>query len=162
RFVDRGDGILALVHPVDNAPRTLLLGTVIPLLGRMLRDHNMRCPNRALRMRAVLHAGEVHYDSQGCYGEAIHLALRLVDAATVKRHLEMSVSPLVLVVSDLIFQTVVRHGYQHINDLDFTTTVDIQMAGRTHRGYLQRTRQVPVVSPNDWATDEEAAYSVSS
>jgi hypothetical protein len=25
RFIDRGDGILALIHPVDKAPKTILL-----------------------------------------------------------------------------------------------------------------------------------------
>jgi hypothetical protein len=30
RFIDRGDGILALIHPVDQAPKALLLNHTVP------------------------------------------------------------------------------------------------------------------------------------
>ena len=40
RFVDRGDGILALIHPVDQAPKALLLNRAVPMLGRLLSDYN--------------------------------------------------------------------------------------------------------------------------
>ena len=30
RFVDRGDGILALIHPVDQAPKAVVLNRAIP------------------------------------------------------------------------------------------------------------------------------------
>ena len=33
-FEDRGDGLLALIHPVDQAPAALLLSQVVPLLAR--------------------------------------------------------------------------------------------------------------------------------
>ena len=83
RFIDRGDGILALIHPVDKAPKTILLNSVIPALSRLLSDYNASLPGasraqRSLRVRAVVHAGEVHYDANGCFGEALDVAFRLL------------------------------------------------------------------------------------
>ena len=40
RFIDRGDGILALIHPVDQAPKALLLTRVVPLLSQLLAEYN--------------------------------------------------------------------------------------------------------------------------
>ena len=90
RFIDRGDGILALIHPVDQAPKTLLLNRVFPLLSQLLTDYNASLPQhsqlqRQLRIRVVMHAGEVHYDANGCFGEALEIAFRLLDADRVKR-----------------------------------------------------------------------------
>ena len=36
-FEDRGDGLLALIHPVDQVPTALLLSRVVPLLARMVQ-----------------------------------------------------------------------------------------------------------------------------
>ncbi len=43
-FSDRGDGLLALIHPVDQAPVTLLLSRVVPLLGRLVSSYNAGLP----------------------------------------------------------------------------------------------------------------------
>ena len=86
QFTDRGDGILALIHPVDQAPTAALLKTAVPALSQLLADYNESLPRasrpqRQLRVRAVVHAGEVHYDANGCFGEALDIAFRLLDAA---------------------------------------------------------------------------------
>src|SRR2546421_9691310 len=41
-LVDRGDGILALIRPVDQMPKTRLLDTVMPMLGTLLAKHAAR------------------------------------------------------------------------------------------------------------------------
>ena len=51
-FIDRGDGLLALIHPVDVAPKVLLLSPVIPSSNRLLADYNTN-----LRPRADLNDG---------------------------------------------------------------------------------------------------------
>ncbi len=140
-FADRGDGILALIHPVDQAPKTLLINQAIPGLARLLGAHNSslpvtRDPRRQLRLRAVLHAGEIHYDDNGCFGEALDIAFRLLDAAAVRRALQRTHAPLVLVVSGDIFRSVVRHGYDGIDEHAFAPHVRIQIAGHQHRGWL--------------------------
>lgn len=147
--LDRGDGILALVHPVDNAPKTVLLGTVLPTLSMLLRRHNIRKPELALRMRAVVHAGEIHYDGRGCFGEAVDLSCRLLDAPELKRRLVRTGAPLILVVSEDIFNAVVRHGYDGIDTESFEPLAHhVVLAGRKHRGWVTvpETGMIPVQS----------------
>ena len=140
-FTDRGDGILALIHPVDQAPKTVLLNVAVPALARLLADHNSsqpvaRRPERRLRLRAVLHAGEIHYDDNGCFGEALDVAFRLLDAAPVKKRLQLTTAPLVLVISEDIFRSIVRHGYGGIDQRSFDPLVRVQIAGHRYRGWV--------------------------
>src|SRR5690348_13324476 len=44
RYVDRGDGLLALIHPVDQAPKALLLNRAIPAFRNLLADYNASLP----------------------------------------------------------------------------------------------------------------------
>jgi hypothetical protein len=141
RFVDRGDGILALIHPVDKAPKAFLLNRVIPVLNRLLTEYNaglprLGQPQRQLRIRVVLHAGEVHYDANGCFGEALDVAFRLLDAARVKRALRETADPLILVVSGDIYSSVVRHGYDGIDQQAFHPLVRVHIAGKRYPGWI--------------------------
>lgn len=134
-LIDRGDGILALVYPVDQAPKALLLNSVIPILSRLLADYGTRYPDHQFRLRAVVHAGEVHYDSNGCFGEALDIAFRLLDAPKVKRKLRQSAASLVLVVSDDIYRSVIRHRYHGIDEDTFECLVYV-LAGQRRRGWI--------------------------
>ena len=98
RYIDRGDGLLALIHPVEQAPKALLLNHAIPALNRLLTDYNASLPHssrpqRQLRVRVVAHAGDVHYDANGCFGEALDVAFRLLDAIPVKKALRETSRP---------------------------------------------------------------------
>lgn len=141
RFIDRGDGILALFHPVDQVPKALLLNRAVPLLSRLLTEYNASLPRnsqrqRQLRIRIVVHAGEVHYDANGCFGEALDVACRLLDAARVKRALQEIADPLILVVSGDIYSSVVRHGYDGIDHETFHQVVRVHVAGRRYPGWI--------------------------
>ena len=141
RFIDRGDGLLALIHPVDQAPKALLLNRAVPVLSRLLTDYNAGLPQhsrpqRQLRVRVVMHAGEVHYDANGCFGESLDVAFRLLDAARVKRALREMADPLILVVSADIYGSVVRHGYDGIDHEAFHQMVRVQVAGRRYPGWI--------------------------
>jgi class 3 adenylate cyclase len=141
RFIDRGDGILALIHPVDQAPKALLLNRVVPALSQLLASYNAnlppaRSPQRQLRVRAVVHAGEVHYDANGCFGEALDIAFRLLDAAHVKKALREAVGPLTLVVSADIYRSVVRQGYRGIDQHAYQPLVRVHIAGCRHQGWI--------------------------
>ncbi|HZR53128.1 MAG TPA: hypothetical protein VFB06_26895 [Streptosporangiaceae bacterium] len=147
RFIDRGDGVLALIHPVDQAPKALLLNRAIPAFSRLLADHNASLPRlsrtqRQLRIRVVVHAGEVHYDANGCFGEALDVAFRLLDAAQVKRGLRETAGPLILVVSGEIYSSVVRHGYEGIDQHAFHSLVRVQIAGNRHLGWIHTPQEV--------------------
>ena len=141
RYIDRGDGLLALIHPVDRAPKALLLNRVIPALSNLLADHNASLPHpsrlqRQLRVRVVTHAGDVRYDANGCFGETLDVAFRLLDAAPVKRALRETANPLVLVISGDIYSSVVRHSYDGIDQRAFHPLVRIQIAGRRYPGWI--------------------------
>jgi class 3 adenylate cyclase len=141
RFIDRGDGVLALIHPVDQAPKALLLNRAVPAFNRLLTDHNASLPRtsrtqRQLRVRVVVHAGEIHYDTNGCFGEALDVAFRLLDASRVKRTLREAAGPLILVVSGDIYSSVVRHGYDGIDQHAFHPLVRVQIAGNRHLGWI--------------------------
>ena len=152
RFTDRGDGLLALVHPVDQAPKALLLNRVVPALGKLLLDYNAAIPpgglqRHQLRVRVVVHAGEVHYDTNGCFGEALDIAFRLLDAPAVKKTLRTTAGPLTLVISGDIYHTIVRHSYDDIDQHNFHSLVRVRIAGNRYAGWIyipEATRQPKV------------------
>ncbi|MCR6483397.1 hypothetical protein M8542_11260 [Amycolatopsis sp. OK19-0408] len=136
KFVDRGDGLLCLVRPLDQVPKPVLLATVVPALSRLVADHNARKPESAFRLRVAVHAGEVHSDPRGLYGEDVDIACRLVDAPELKRFLRESSGPVVLVVSQEIHRSVVRHGYPGIDQRAFTQAVHAKLGAERLRGWL--------------------------
>jgi hypothetical protein len=141
RFVDRGDGLLALIYPVKQAPKAILLNRAIPAFSRLLGDYNASLLRTGvsyrLRVRIVLHAGEVRYDSHGCFGEALDIAFRLLDDARVKRALRATADPLILVISGDIYRSVVRHEYDGLDQPPFQSFGCIQVAGNRHPGWIQ-------------------------
>ncbi len=141
RLTDRGDGVLALVRPVDEVPKTLLLERLMPTLSALLDTYNSCASafdrsDRRLRLRAVIHSGEIHDDGRGFFGEALDVAFRLLDAAPVKKMLRRSSAPLVLVVSEEIFWSIVSQGYGGIDERAYAPLVRVQVAGRQRRGWV--------------------------
>lgn len=135
-FVDRGDGALCLVRPVDQAPKPVLLTTVVPTLAELLDKHAESHPELAFRLRVAVHAGEVHYDSRGPYGEDVDIACRFVDAKELRRQLGITAAPLVLVISPEMHRSVVRHGYPGIDHTTYFQTVPIKVGTQRLRGWL--------------------------
>jgi len=105
---DLGDGILALVPP--DVPKALLVEQLPPVLVRLLDAHNAshRAEER-IRLRLVLHAGEVHHDEHGVSGGALVHAFRLVDLSLLKAALAASPGVLAVIVSSWFYDEVVRH-----------------------------------------------------
>lgn len=134
-LADRGDGILVLIKPHDEVPKTVLLERLIPLLATLLAEYNAQVTQPALRMRlrAVVHAGEVHMDKRGCYGAAIDVAIRLLDSPRVKKALKQAAAPLVLVISDEIYSGIVCHGY--VDGGTCFAPVWVRVGTRRHRGW---------------------------
>jgi hypothetical protein len=132
-FTDRGDGLLALVNPAEQA---LLLSHVIPAFGQFLAGYNASLPpQRRLRVRVVLHAGEVRDDDNGCFGEALDVACRLLDAPEARAALRTAPAPLLLVVSGDIYQSAVCRGHSATGRETFRHLVTVQVAGREHPGW---------------------------
>jgi len=109
----------------------------MPALTQYLADYNASLPrvgraHRQLRIRVVMHAGEVHYDGNGCFGEALDIAFRLLDAPGVKKALRAAADPLTLVISGDIYRTIVRHGYDGIDPRAFRPLIRVHMAGHRY------------------------------
>lgn len=133
---DRGDGVMLLFRPDDDVPKTLLLGELIPKLAALLVEHNAAVtrPGLELRLRVAFHAGEVHGDGWGFYGEDIDVACRLLDSPSVKKSLqEAATAPLVLVISEEIHSAIVRHEYVDIGPQVSSVRVRV---GRLRRGLV--------------------------
>ncbi|TDC74613.1 hypothetical protein [Actinomadura sp. 7K507] len=140
-YVDRGDGMLVLVRPLDEVPKTLLLHPVVPILSALLAEYNSEpviAPggDRRIRIRVVVHAGEVHSDGRGNFGEALDVAFRLLDSPETKDALRRVRAPLVLVVSDDIYHSIVRHGYEGIRADSYVPAVRQRVNGRSHLGWV--------------------------
>lgn len=134
-FLDRGDGAIALIHPADTVPKTLLLNTFIPMLSEQLAVHGMT--SNKFRLRAAVHSGHVHSDRRGMFGEDLDVTVRLLDSPELKARLRRTSAPLVLVVSDHIYRSVIRHGYDGIDERTFEPLVHLRIGGLSYQGWVQ-------------------------
>jgi class 3 adenylate cyclase len=140
-LADRGDGVLALIRPADEIPKTLLLNPLVPVLVTLLAERNASLSatdrvRRELRLRVVIHAGEIHHDGKGYFGEALDVAFRLLDAPRLKDRLRQVMTPLVVVVSEDIYWSIVQHEYDGIPGSAFEPLVRVTVAGRRRRGWV--------------------------
>ena len=117
---DRGDGMIifvpAAVSKID------IFDPVVPSLSAALREHNsMTAQATRIRLRVAVHAGEVLRGPFGWVGTDLNLTCRLVNSQPLYRELvRRPYSDLVLVVSEVIHQTVVRHGHRGIDPFGYT------------------------------------------
>lgn len=152
-FTDRGDGVLVLLRPTDEFPKPLLLSRLIPALASLLAAYNSAIPladqPRILRLRAVIHAGEVHHDANGPFGEDLDVAFRLLDAPRFKALLRDGTASMAVVASDYIYQSIIRHGYDGIDDEAFLPLVTVTVGFQRRRGWvhLPHVSRFPVVVP---------------
>jgi len=126
-FMDRGDGLLVLI---DLAEEVYLLSRVVPVFAQLLDGYNAGLPpQRRLRVRIVVHAGEVRDDDNGCFGEALDIACRLLDAPEAKAALKAASGSLLLVASGTGRAAADLGEPGH---LPFT----VRVAGREHPGLV--------------------------
>jgi class 3 adenylate cyclase len=138
RFTDRGDGLLALIDPAD---RALLVHLVIPVFSHLLASYNASLPHpggadRQLRVRVVMHTGNVHDDSNGYFGEALDAAFRLLDAPRVKAALKTAPGPLLLVISSDIYAMVSPDDLAGPGRTISSRPVTAQVAGHQYQGWI--------------------------
>ena len=105
---DRGDGALILIPP--DVPKIRLVTNLPTALAALVARHNAGCTSaERMRLRVALHAGEIYHDAYGVAGAAINHAFRLADASALRSALDESPGVLALIVSDWLFDEVVRH-----------------------------------------------------
>jgi class 3 adenylate cyclase len=138
RFADRGDGLLALFDPADQAR---LVNLVLPAFGQLLASYNANLPHpdgrdRQLRVRVVIHAGNVHDDDNGYFGEALDAAFRLLDAPLVKAALKKAQDPLLLVGSASVYDSRVPNGPNRVGCTASRHVITAEVAGHQYRGWI--------------------------
>ncbi len=141
-YEDRGDGVMALIHPADEIPKCHLVSRLVPSLTQALLDYNLSLPSeesprRGMRLRVAVHAGEIHRDDRGFFGESLDVACRLLDNRRLKRSLATSSDPLALVVSEDLYWNTVHHEYDGLRPRDFTRDIRVTVGGRIHHGWLK-------------------------
>jgi hypothetical protein len=110
-----GDGELTLL-PVGTSEAGFIAGFVT-VLDKLLRTENRRLvPDAQTRLRLALHHGPVHAGTaNGHAGQAVVAAARLVNALPLKQVLDdFPDAAVALIVSDPIYQDVVRHRYDAV------------------------------------------------
>ena len=156
---DRGDGVMILIRPHDEVPKTLVLDRLIPVLTALLIEHNASVTRAQLqlRLRAVVHAGEIHEDANGFYGDDIDTAFRLLEAPRLKKALkEAAATPLILVVSEEIFHGIVEQGY--LADALFRPLVRVRVGRRQRRGWVHVPIPLTLDRPTAGCPPERRSY----
>jgi len=120
-----GDGILAL------APAGVGKGAFaekLPLtLVSALQDHNSgHPPEERIRLRLVLHAGEITRDGRGVTGPAIIHAFRLLESPPLKEALSVSTGVLAIVSSAWFYDEVIRHHPEYAPEEYEQVAVDVK------------------------------------
>ncbi len=100
---DRGDGALILIPP--EVPKNLLAAHFPQELSIALRSHNKaHAAESQIRVRLVVHAGEVYRDSYGVAGTAINVAFRLLEAGALKQALLETPGLVAVIASQWFFE----------------------------------------------------------
>jgi hypothetical protein len=122
---DRGDGVMVAVPP--EAGTALLVSSVADRLRAELRRHNDVSSEAAqIRLRVAVHIGEAHSDGNGLVGTSVNHAFRILDAAEFKAALRSTSAHLALIVSQRVYDDIVRHGRDLIDPADYRQ-VEIQV-----------------------------------
>ncbi|BAU84327.1 hypothetical protein SLA_3418 [Streptomyces laurentii] len=128
---DRGDGVLMIV-PATVSPIVLAGPFVRALDDELQQKAVVYSPAHAMRFRVALHQGLTARDGEGWSGDAVNTACRLVDAGPLREVLAAATSSrMVFVVSDGIYQAVVRHGHLSLDPAAY-----LPMPFRTKHGEL--------------------------
>ncbi|MFG2226060.1 hypothetical protein [Streptomyces sp. NPDC048644] len=113
RSEDRGDGVFVLIEPSVPKPSLIrALLTTTPM--RLISNNRLAAAGVQVRLRIVLHAGEVTTDEFGAGGADLIHAFRLLDAEELRDALDAGSEPSVLCVSEAVYHGVVRHAHHGV------------------------------------------------
>ncbi|WP_371493851.1 hypothetical protein OG871_02225 [Kitasatospora sp. NBC_00374] len=121
RTADRGDGVMVLVDPAVPKPR-LLHALLRDLADELTSRNRLASPGTRVRLRVVLHAGEVRRDAEGESGADLDAAFRMLDAEPLRAALGATGGPVAVAVSEFVHHATVRHGYPGIAQESFRRT----------------------------------------
>jgi class 3 adenylate cyclase len=127
----RGDGELAVL-PAD-ADTAWVVGHFTEQLATALRA--LRQAGTPLRMRLAMHCGTLTAGEFGLVGHAPIVTCRLLDSKVVRRALAIGDGDLVLVISQSLFDDVVRTRFHELDPSRFRAT-RFSTKGASYAGYL--------------------------
>jgi tetratricopeptide (TPR) repeat protein len=151
---DSGDGMIVLVAP--EVSKVLLLDPFVGCLSAGLAEHNRTAPlAHRFRLRLALDAGEVMIDDNGLYGVDLVRACRMLDATELRSALRHASGDLAVIVSDGVYDGIVRHGYRSIDPAQYHP-ISTQVKKTRLRGWihLPGASQPPVIEPAPAGPDE--------
>jgi hypothetical protein len=133
RTEDRGDGAFVLIDPA--VPKPQLIRALLTTMPMRLYDYNAKAAEGTrVRLRVVVHAGEVALDEEGALGADLVAAFRLLNAEALKSALRRTEEPTVLCVSDALHRDVVSHRHYGIRHEHFHP-FEIDADGGTRKGW---------------------------
>lgn len=107
QHADCGDGALVIIPP--GIPALPLVDPFPERLRSLIRRHNrMSAEPARMQLRVAANIGPVHRDDHGIAGDDVTLLFRMLDAQPVRRALSESEAECVLVVSDYMYECLVR------------------------------------------------------
>lgn len=115
---DRGDGILLVTGP-EVSIETLVTQMAAGVRAGVRRYNKSASEPARMRLRMAVHAGLVHDDRYGVLGRHVNLLFRILEAAALKRMLDVQGATFGLVVSDYVFSEVVQYGAGQLEAADF-------------------------------------------
>ncbi|MBB5955972.1 class 3 adenylate cyclase [Saccharothrix tamanrassetensis] len=127
----RGDGELAVL-PAD-ADTASVLAHFTEEVARALRD--LRAAGTPLRMRLAMHCGTLTAGQFGLVGHAPIVTCRLLDSKVVRKALALGEGDLVLVISERLFDDVVRTRFHELDPSRFRPT-RFSVKGASYAGYV--------------------------
>lgn len=113
---DLGDG--ARIVPSAGSPKVRLIYPLIHELAVQLKAYNRLASELTrIRVRAAIHAGEVHVDDGRMAGGPLEFLARLLDAPVARQALAAAPPSVTvaLIVSEHIYDEIIRHGYRGID-----------------------------------------------
>ncbi|MCG8916274.1 hypothetical protein L6E12_10780 [Actinokineospora sp. PR83] len=118
---DRGDGVMVIV-PVE-VSKVLLLDSVLTSFANGIANTPALQSGWLLRARVAVHAGEIKDDGRGYVGSDVNHVFRLLDSDALREAARATRRRCVILVSDVLYQGIIRHGYGAISPDSHQRTV---------------------------------------
>lgn len=155
RSEDRGDGVFVLVDPSVPKP-SLLRALLTTTPERLVSTNRLAAEGARIRLRIVVHTGEVALDEFGAIGADLVHAFRLLEATALREQLARASEPSVLWVSDAVYQGVVRHAHhgvrpEHFHPLTVDSKEGARLTAWNHDSSRQHVRIAGTQHPTDAA-----------
>ncbi|MFF4219616.1 nucleotidyl cyclase domain-containing protein [Streptomyces nondiastaticus] len=147
RSEDRGDGVFVLIDP--SVPKPALLRALLTTAPERLASNNRLASEAAqIRLRIVVHTGEVALDDFGAVGGDVVHAFRLLDSTALREALLTTPEPSVLCVSEAVYQGVVHHAHpgvrpEHFHPLAVDSKEGVTLTGWYHDSSVMRNINAP-------------------